>query len=158
MSNRRLQPAPQSLDWVLIANAARARCFERDDENNAMRELGSFVHPQSRLKAEALGEERGGLVHKGVASTQYAPRTSAHEREHAQFARELAHYLEEAALAHRFPGLALIASNPFLGELRAHLGDATRRLLKASVAIDLTSYSYAELERRVAQALRTVET
>jgi protein required for attachment to host cells len=151
------QTAPAPLHWVLVANAARARCFERDDENNALRELAAFVHPQSRLKGQALGADRGGLVHKGVASTQFTPRTDLHEKEHTQFARELASYLEEAALAHRFPGLALIASNPFLGELHSRLGESTTRLLTKSVALDLTGYRHGELERRVTQALGTVE-
>ena len=141
------------LDWVLIANAARARSFARDPENGAMRELRSFVHPGSRQKGQALTDDRAGLAFKGQASTQYAPHTDPHDKEHEQFARELAQVLEEAALAHQYPGLALIASPAFLGELRAHLGPATQALLRAGAALDLTTYEGAELERRVAQAL-----
>jgi hypothetical protein len=37
--------------------------------------------------------------------------------------------------------------------LKVHLGPATLRLLQAAVALDLTAYEGAELERRVAQAL-----
>jgi protein required for attachment to host cells len=143
------------LGWVLVANAARARCFARDDENNAMRELAGFVHPASRMKGQALEHDRGGLVHKGVASTQFQPHTEAHEKEHVQFARELAQYLDEAALAHRYPALTLFASAPFLGELRAQLSPATQKLLGTSVAVDLTAYEGTELEQRVAQALQT---
>ena len=142
------------LDWVLVANAARARSFARDPENNAMRELRSFVHPGSRQKGEALADDRPSKVHKGVMSTQYAPHTDPRDKEHEQFARELAQYLEEAALAHQYPGLSLIASPAFLGELRAHLGAATQALLRAGVPLDLTIYEGAELERRVAQALQ----
>lgn len=142
------------LEWVLVANAARARSFARDPENNAMRELRSFVHPASRLKGEALADDRGGKVHKSVMSTQYAPHTDPHDKEHEQFARELAQYLEEAALAHQYPGLALIASPAFLGELRAHLGPATQALVRAGVPLDLSTYEGRELEHRVAQALQ----
>jgi protein required for attachment to host cells len=152
-STDRIRPAaPQP--WVLVANAARARCFARDDENNAMRELAGFVHPESRMKGEALMHDRGGLAHKGVASTQFQPHTDPHEREHAVFARELAQYLEDGALAHRYPAVSLFASAPFLGELRTHLGAATQKLLRASMALDLTGYEGAELEQRVAQALQ----
>lgn len=145
------------MDWVLVANAARARCFVRDAGNNAMRELASFVHPQARQKGEALADDRGGHVQKGIVSTQFEPHTDLHAKQHAQFARELAQHLEAAGLAHRYPGLWLIASNPFLGELRAHLGDATLQLLKGSMALDLTIYRGAELEQRVAQALPAPE-
>jgi protein required for attachment to host cells len=148
-----IRPLPP-LGWVVVANAARARCFARDDENNAMRELAGFVHPASRMKGQALGDDRGGLVHKGVASTQFQPHTDPHDKQHAQFAREIAQYLDEAALAHRYPALTLFASAPFLGELRAQLSPAAQKLLRASVGLDLTAYEGAELEQRVTQALQ----
>ena len=151
-------PKPtHTLGWVLVANASRARSFVRDADNNAMRELCSFVHPASREKGTALASDRGGLVHKGVPSTQFAPHTDLHHKEHAEFARELAQYLEEAALAHRYPGLAIIASKAFLGDLRAVLGPATQHLLRASVPLDLTTAQGADLEQRVAQALSTAK-
>jgi protein required for attachment to host cells len=155
-SNDKIRPATAQ-EWVLVANAARARCFARDDENNAMRELAGFVHPESRMKGEALMHDRGGLAHKGVASTQFQPHPDPHDREHAVFARELAQYLEDGALAHRYPRVSLFASTPFLGDLRAHLGAATQKLLRASVALDLTAYEGAELEQRVAQALPSAQ-
>lgn len=149
------RPAGTPVQWVLVANAARARCFERDPDNGAMRELEGFVHPGSRLKGQDLGTDRGGLAHKGVASTQYSPPTGLHEKEHAQFARELAQYLEQAALAHRFTQLALVASNPFLGEVKAQLGAASTRVLGAGIPLDLTSFSGRELEQRVAKAMES---
>ena len=151
---KKIRPT-EPLDWVVVANAARARFFERDPENNAMRELSSFVHPQSRQKGQALAHDRPGKAQKGsTASTAFPPHTDLHQKEHAEFAHELAHSLEEAALAHSYPRLAILASNPFLGELKAQLGAATQRLLQATVALDLTPHEGAELEHRVAQALQ----
>lgn len=150
-SHSRVDP----LDWVLVANAARARCFERNDHNHALRELASFVHPQSRQKGSALADDRGGLVHKGVASTQYQPHTDVHKKEHEAFARELAQYLDDAVLAHRCSGLVLLASSAFLGEIRSHLGSSTVPRVKAGIALDLTSFTGAELEQRVTEALRS---
>ncbi len=147
----------EPLEWVVVANAARARFFERDAENKAMRELASFVHPQSRLKGQALGHDRPGKAHKGSASTAFPPHTDLHQKEHAEFAHELAQRLEEAALAHRYPRLAIVASNPFLGALKAQLGAATHKLLQATVALDLTPHEGAELEHRIAQALQAAE-
>jgi protein required for attachment to host cells len=141
------------LDWVLVANAARARCFERDAENGAMRELRSFVHPSSRLPAQDLSHDRGGKAMKSQARTQFAPHTDPLDKEHVLFARELARHLEQAALAHEFPALTLFASPPFLGELRNHLGPAVQALLRRGVPLDLTRYEGAELEERVAVAL-----
>ncbi|MEP7296429.1 MAG: host attachment protein [Burkholderiales bacterium] len=154
MSTRHRPLTRPPMDWVLVANASRARCFERDADNHAMRELEAFVHPQSRQKGAQLEDARPGHAHKGVASTQFDPHTDVHEKEHAQFARELADHLDAAALAHRLPGLVLIASSEFLGELRSQLEHgAAGRLVKAGVALDLTAYNGAELERRVSKAL-----
>ena len=150
----RLSPVPP-LGWVLIANAARARSFVRDHENRAMRELCSFVHTESRLKGQALSNDRGGKIQKSIgASSQFDPHTDLHRKEHTQFARELAQYLEDSALAHRYPEVSLIASKAFLGELRLHLGPATQKLLRTCVPLDLTLYEGSDLEHRVAQALQ----
>ena len=148
-TNRRREP----LDWVLVANGSRARCFERDSENNALREIADFVHPEGRLKRQAIESDRPGHALKGAASTQFEPRTDPHAKELARFADELVAQLDEAALSHRFNHLALIASNPLLGELRSRLGAAARERLGASVALDLTAYADRELEHRVAHAL-----
>lgn len=141
------------LDWIVVANAARARIFERDGENQALREIADHVHEESRLKASALGTDRAGQVRKSAASTAFSPNPDPRLREHQRFAHALANLLEEAALAHRMPGLVLLASNPFLGALQAELGDAARRLLKRSVPVDLTTFQHAELEQRVTQAV-----
>jgi protein required for attachment to host cells len=140
-------------DWVLVANAARARLFERDAENGALRELGDWVHPEARTKDSALGNDRPGQAMKGQARTEFQAHTEPHEREQQRFAKVLARHLEEAALAHRIGRLALVVSNPFLGHLRAELGHATHSLLAEHIARDLTSWQGAELERRVTQAL-----
>lgn len=141
-------------EWVLVANAARARCFERDPQTSHLRELADFVHEQSRIKAGELGDDRPGQAIKGQASTRFEARTDEHEKQRVAFARELAAYLEEAALAHRYDRLALIASNPFLGELRSHQGDASRRCTITSQAVDLTELAGPELQARVTSAMR----
>jgi protein required for attachment to host cells len=144
---KKVQPLP----WVLLANGARARLFERDPDNGALRELASFVHPAARAKGSALGRDRPGLVAKGRGETQFAPHTAAKEREHEHFARELARHVEEAALAARMPGWVLLASNPFLGRVLAALGDAARLRLTRHAAADLTTLRGPDLEKRVAE-------
>lgn len=142
-----------ALDWIVVANAARARVFERDEDNGALREIADRVHTPSRQKAHELEADRPGHVMKGDTSTAFAPHTDPREREHRRFAHEVAQLLDEAAAARRMPGLVLLASNPFLGELKAALGDAARRLLKHSAPVDLTAYQHAELEQRVTRAI-----
>ena len=141
------------LDWVVVANAARARIFERDDENQALREIADCVHTPSRQKASELDHDRPGKARKSQASTAFTPHTETRDREHQRFAREIAQLLEDAALTDRMPALVLLASNPFLGELKAELGSASQRLLKFSAPVDLTTYQFSDLEHRVTRAL-----
>lgn len=143
----------QPLEAVLVANASRARLFERDAENGAMRETASFVHPQSRMKGTDLGRDRPGQAFKSEARTAYGPPTGPHQKEATAFARELAQRLEVMALTRRYARLVVLASNPFLGELNKELDGATRKLLQAAVALDLTTFDGAELEHRVSEAL-----
>lgn len=153
MTERRLNKPVMHHAWVVVANAARARCFERDPDNGALRELTSFVHPESRQKGGDLTGDRNGQARKSQASTAFVAHTDPLQREHRAFAAELARHLEAESLAHHVDDLALLASAPFLGELRAELGPAAQRVLAASVALDLTTYQGRDLEQRVTQAL-----
>jgi len=141
------------LQWVLLANASRARLFERDPENGAMRELAGVVDPAGRAKGSDLADDRPGHVAKGTGRTQFEPRTPPKEHEHREFARDLAHQLEAEAQAGRMAPWVLIASSPFLGLLRAALGSAAAARLEHHADRDLTAYQGRDLEHRVAELL-----
>lgn len=145
--------------FVLIANAERARCFERHATDHSLSELSAFVHPQSSLTGMASGGDLTGEAGKGHgrtghAGTQFEPRTEDHAKERANFARQLADYLNEAVSANRCNALVLIASSPMLGELRPCLSPAADKLLRRCVASDLTRYDGPELKERVDRVLQ----
>jgi protein required for attachment to host cells len=144
--------------WIVLANAARARILERDPADGALAELTDFVHPQSRQKASELASDRPGHAQKAhgdpaKVSTAFEPRTDLRRKEHEEFARQLAQHLDDAVAQRRCTSLVLIASNPFLGELRSHLGSATQKALALAVPTDLTSVAVPELTRRVSEVL-----
>lgn len=138
-------------DWTLIANATQARLLQKEP-GCPMVVLHAFHHPDGRLKTSELGDGKAG---RDTSSTGYGgaalqPHTDAHRKEHQKFAQELAQYIEHAAQQGGFHKLELFASNPFLGELKEHLGNATRRMLAATHAVDLTAVGLAEIEQRIA--------
>lgn len=140
--------------WIVAANAARARVYERDPDTAELVETSVFIHPQSRQKIGELMHDRAGHVEHGFGtagrgSAQYEPPQDAHAREREKFARELARFMEEACHDHRCPGWMLFASSPFLGELKARLGIAATRSLITAEPSDLTAWSPRELGRRV---------
>lgn len=145
--------------WILIANAERARCFERHATDHSLTELADFVHPLTHLtNATHAGDLTGaagkGHGRTGHAGTQFEPHTETRAKERGSFARELAAYLNEGVSGRHCNNLVLIASSPMLGELKPCLSSAAANMLQTSVASDLTSYRGAELKERVAHALR----
>ncbi len=145
--------------WVLIADAEHARCFERDAEGYALKEIADFVHPLASLQGRAngghlTGEAGKGHGRTGHAGTQFEPHTEAHAKERASFAKELATYINAAVAEQRCQALVLIASSAMLGELRSCLNNASEKTLINSVASDLTHYTGLELQNRVTAALQ----
>ena len=145
--------------WVLIANAERARCFERHATDHSLTELTNFVHPHGSLTGEASGGDLTGAAGKGHgrtghAGTQFEPHTEAHAKERGSFARQMADYLNEGVAAQRCNALVLIATSPMLGELRPCLSSATDKVVRSSIASDLTRYEGPELKERVNRALQ----
>lgn len=141
-------------DWILIANATRARLLEQEPHER-LKELLCFTHPASRSKVGDLTTDRAGAerTDRSFGASAYQPRTDAKQKEHQRFARELAVYLEQQAQAGAFGRIEVFASSPFLGELKAELGSATTRLLGGTHDLDLTMIGKAEIGRRVAQEL-----
>jgi protein required for attachment to host cells len=141
-------------DWILIANASRARILQQED-GIAPGVLHQFEHPASRLHSSELGDDEPGRERKDgrSGSAVFAPHIKPQRKEHLRFARELADFLEAAAHQGLYKSVRVFAPSPFLGELKALLGDATQRLLAGSHDLDLSSVGPAEIGRRIERAL-----
>lgn len=144
-------------NWVVVANAARARVLEASDPSGAYVDVVDLTHPQSRQKGTDLAGDRPGHVPgttaHGAGSSALDPKTAPREREHDQFAREVAATLNEGMAAGRCAGLILVASNPFLGLLKGHLSDQAHKLLLRTVAADYTTLEGRELAERLRSAI-----
>ncbi|HJV95261.1 MAG TPA: host attachment protein [Albitalea sp.] len=143
--------------WILVANASKALCYERIDDKRKLNLLTELDDPLGRAKNSDLGDDRAGYEAMGAGrgSAAYSPRTDAKTKEHESFARKLTQMLDEGVNAHRLDALVIFASNPFLGELKSHLGEQASKLLTAAIATDLTSFDRAEILRRIDQTLHT---
>jgi protein required for attachment to host cells len=144
--------------WVVVANAARARLCEFDPRDGSLTELADFTHPAARRKGSDLSTDRPGHAAKGQtgARTSFEPSTEIHHKERAAFAHELAQHLDLAIAEGRCPALALIASNPFLGELKSRLGPASAKAVVATSPTDLTRCTLRELTHHAATLLQQV--
>jgi protein required for attachment to host cells len=139
-------------NWLVICNAARARVLEESEHPGRWDHVADLVHPQSRMKGVELGGDRPGHVEgtgHGLGSAAYQPRTDPREREHDRFAREVARVVNDGVAQGRCAGLTLVASDPFLGQLKSHLHVQASKLLLRTVASDFTTLSDAEVLRRL---------
>jgi protein required for attachment to host cells len=139
-------------NWLLIANAARARVLEVTAQAGHYRHVADLVHPQSRQKGVELADDRLGHVKgsaPGPGGAAYAPRTGPRERERDRFAQQVAQHLNKGIASGQCAGLVLVASNPFLGELKSHLSEQGRKALLRTVASDLTAVADADLAHRL---------
>lgn len=141
-------------DWIVIANAAHARVLEQG-ASGRLSLVRTLEHAASRLRSSQLGDDRAGreMSDRGYGGVAYQPRLDAQRKEHEHFAREIAQLLEEAAREHRFEGVHLFASSPFLGELRHALGPAASGLVAGTHDVDLTAVGLVELPARIEHAL-----
>ena len=144
--------------WILVANAHRARCFERDGKDSPLAELMDFVEPRSRITSDESGGDITGDAGKGHGrtahgGTQFEPHTGPRERERDEFARRIADYLNEAAATQRCDTLALIVSSPMLGALKPRLNPAANKLLRHCVTGDYTRLQGNALKTRIDAAL-----
>ena len=140
-------------NWLVVANAAKARVLEESDKGVYVH-VADLVHPQSRQKGVELATDRPGYVKgtgHGLGSASYVRRTDAREREHDRFAYEVATALNDGIAAGHCAGLMLVASNPFLGHVKAHLSEQAHKALLRTVAADYTALPDTELAQRLTE-------
>lgn len=133
--------------WILVANASHARLFERSSFNEPLVEVADWLKPESRMQARET--ERAPLGHSVVGRAGLAPRSDPKQHHRSEFAQTLAAYLREAVLNQRLNALALVVSNPFMGELLLHLDAPVQKTIVAKHALDLTSLRVTELDKRL---------
>jgi protein required for attachment to host cells len=136
---------------VVVANASIARLFDRNSDTGALVPLATLQHPQSRLKGSELADDRPGheATDRSSGGNRFEPRTDVRRHEHVRFAHQIAGDLDTRLAAGEFDSLWILASSPFLGELKAQLSDGVAKRVQLAQAVDLTSLGLADIEERV---------
>ena len=134
-----------------MANASHARLLSRDSATDPLVQFATLEHPESRLKASQLADDRPGheATDNSSGGNRYEPRSDVRRKEHQRFAREIAQRLDTGLAAGQFSALWLFASSPFLGELKAQLSDAVNKHMHLALDSDLTALGLAEIEQRL---------
>ena len=137
--------------WILIANSSIARLFSRDALNDPLIPVATMSHPQSRARTAELAGDRPGreATDNSSGANRYEPHTDLRRKEHQHFAREICERLDKGLADGEFGALFVFASNPFLGELKAHIGEALGKHVKMAIDRDLSSMGLAEIEEHL---------
>lgn len=135
------------IEWVLVADAQHARLLERELPGHAWREHEEMAVEINNRPSRERGSDRPGRGHESATSARHAiePRSDPHRAAKHDFARHLAHRLEEWAQAGRYESLVLVAPPSFLGDLRSELGEMARQRLRGSLDNDLTKHPLREI-------------
>lgn len=111
--------------FVVVADASRAKLYQKPDNQSKLMLLEEFDHPEGRAKAMDLMADKPGRTFasgpttKGRSAKEY--RTDPKQVEAEKFARALGRRLAELFDAHAFDDLVIAAPPKFMGLLRAAL-------------------------------------
>ncbi|MCB9713884.1 MAG: host attachment protein [Myxococcales bacterium] len=137
--------------WVVVADGARARIFESHHHAPGLRSVLGYELTIDRLRDHERWSDRAGTGHQRVGHGVHsmAASTDPSDHQHELLAKEVAAVLQHGRMAGRFDALLLVAAPAFLGRLRRALDPATRRLVVAEDAHDLSRLPEHELEHRI---------
>jgi len=146
---------------VLIANAQRARYYERQLPDHTLTELADFVHPVSTVTqrthqlhtnhtTEEIGKGHGRTAHAG---TQFEPHTETKDKERRSFARTLADYVNTEVTEKHCTSLVLIATAPMLGDMQPLLSYETLKIMRKKIEKDLLQFNGVELIHHIDNAI-----
>jgi protein required for attachment to host cells len=135
--------------WILVADAARARIFQKGGPGQKIAEVRSLVHPGSRQKTSELVSDRPGRLGKGgiggARRSAMEADTSPHEAEANQFAAILAQTLEQGIDHKEYARLVMVAPPHFLGTLRAAVSGRVAEVVTETVNQDYTHLNEKDL-------------
>lgn len=139
--------------WVLVADASRARIFSIPENNKPQKPLPwvlekEFDHPEGRARATELTTDVPGRVKQSFGANSRPAMeepTDPKEVEAQSFARQLAESLEQGLNRNKFERITLVAPPHFLGLLRGAVNEQVSKRIHQSVNKDLTLLPAREL-------------
>jgi protein required for attachment to host cells len=134
--------------WILVADASRARVFSVPEDGKPWIMEKELEHPSSRAKATDLTTDVPGRVRQSFGAGSRPAMddpTDPKEVEAQAFARILAEFLEQGLNHNRFAHLVLVAPPHFLGLLRGTVHEQVAKRIQHSINKDFTQLPAREL-------------
>ncbi len=127
--------------WILVCDASRAVLYATEKRGDEWQSIGTYSHPESRMKSSELSPTEPGHSLKSKGGTRHTvmeSSTSPKQAEKEHFARQLAEVANDGAKQQNFNGLVLVAPPHFAGLVEHHLSAEAKKRMKATVHKDYT--------------------
>ena len=126
--------------WVLVADATRARILTPENAGHSFKTIEGMTFSHDDPKTSDMVRDGLSLTFDSAGHGRHpvTPRTDPHREEKREFAKDLADILAAELAKKSFDRLILVAPPQMLGDLRPHLSDAIRKVVSASLDLDLT--------------------
>ena len=145
-------------NWIVTANAGRARFFSEATPTSGLEEITDMVNPGARLRTDETEADK--ISPKAASDSKhgsgapapnkaYQPPTMPTEHEAELFAKNIAAFLLQALQEQRFAHLIIAASPEFLGVLRQCLAPQLCEVLTLSIDKDYTQLGPGQLLGRL---------
>lgn len=132
--------------WILIADGSRAKIFEKT-KHDYLSIPGSEMTGNRMLDAEALSDKPGRTYssHANIRHS-YEPKTSWHEHQKHDFAKQMSHYINKAHEKKEFEHLIIIAPSKVLGDLRNFLDKNVLSKIYSEIHKDITKLTDVQIK------------
>ncbi len=143
--------------WILIADAAQAKIFAQDNPNERLIgvDQGVFHNPDTSHHTRDLGSDRPSRSIESVGKARHAvePKHDPRRAAAADFAKDVARFVEQKAIDKSYERLVVVAPPHMLSDLRKALGQKSKALLVAEIDKDLTKIPVHDLPGHLESAI-----
>lgn len=141
--------------WVLVAESSRAKIFAADGPRGTLQEIAALDHPEGRAHEQDLVSDLPGRTFDSAGQGRHAKEeaVSPKEQENIYFVKTIGEKLEQGRTHNEFDKLILIAPPAFLGLLRQHLPEQTRKRVSEEINKNLISMSLDEIRAHLPEKL-----
>ncbi len=135
-----------STTWIVVADRAQARILSKENNDNRLKEVATLDHPKSAMKqSDYVSDHQGRAIGHGGVPVAFDAKTDWEHKNAAEFAKQVADYLETGRNKHQFGRVVLMAAPAFLGALRPALSALLTAIVDLEVSKDYTDCSLDEI-------------
>lgn len=142
-------------NWYVVAHRAEARIFEQRGVKPELSLLKKLDNPEGSMKSEALITDKPGRTPRvsGNGFDTFSEEQSIKDQITLNFARQIAHHLNDGAKRNEYDYLVVVAEPQLLGLLRKELDKNATIKLRTTLNKDLARASDREMPTRLREVL-----